>query len=143
VIVWCAGLEAPPAVRAIAAEHGKGGRLVVDEHLEIPGHPGVFAVGDVAEIKDRSTGLLVPGTAQAALAEAPFAGRNIVAHLTGSPYVPFVYRERGIVVEVGRRRGAGTLGALTVWGRPAALLKALVDGEYRAAAARGREPPGL
>lgn len=142
-IVWCAGLEAPPVVKAVAAAHGKGGRLLVDEHLQVPGHPGVFAVGDVAELKDPRTGLLVPGTAQAALAEAPIAGRNLVAHLTGRPGVPFVYRERGLVVEVGRRAGAGNLGALTVWGRPAALLKALVDGEYRAAVRRGRSPPGL
>jgi NADH dehydrogenase len=138
LIVWCAGLEAPEVVRSLKAEHGKGGRLVVSENLELPGHPGIFAVGDVIEFKDPRTGVLVPGTAQAALAEAPVAGRNAVAYLRRQPYASFVYRERGTVVEVGRHRASASLGGLSLWGRPAALLKQVVDQEYRTAAEGGR-----
>ncbi len=143
VIVWCAGLAAPAIVRDLPVPHGKGGRIAVDDRLEVPGHPGVFAVGDVIELKDPTTGLLVPGTAQAALAEAPVAGANLVAHLNGAPYRSFRYRERGLVVAVGRRSGAGQVAGLSVWGRPAALLKAAIDTEYAASAERGRRSPGL
>jgi NADH dehydrogenase len=142
-VVWCAGLETPAVVRELNTSHGKGGRLLVNEHLELPEHPGVFAVGDVVEFRDPRTGLLVPSTAQAALVEAPVAGRNIVAHLTGGIYAPFHYRERGVVVSVGRRRGAGRVAGVTIWGRPAALLKAALESDYAAAASRGREAPGL
>ncbi len=141
--VWCAGLEAPTIVRSLPVGHGKGGRLLVDDHLEVPGQPGLFAVGDAIELKDSETGLLVPATAQAALAEAPVAGANVVARLRGGPMRRFTYREKGVVVSVGRGRGSGTFGGITVWGRPAALLKAAVDEEYAEATSRGRRAPGV
>ncbi|EQD68828.1 FAD-dependent pyridine nucleotide-disulfide oxidoreductase, partial [mine drainage metagenome] len=98
LVAWCAGLEAPPLVRDLAVPHGKGGRIAVAPTLEIPGHPGVFAVGDVAEVRDPESGLLAPGTAQAALAEARSAAENLVARAQGTALAPFRYRERGVVV---------------------------------------------
>jgi NADH:quinone reductase (non-electrogenic) len=143
VLVWCAGLAAPDVVRKLPVPHGKGGRISVNDRLEVEGHPGLFALGDSAEIQDPKTGLLVPGTAQAALAEAPIAGYNAAAFLTGQPYRAFQYKERGVVVEVGRGRGSGRVARISVWGRPAALLKAAIDAEYAASISRGHEPPGL
>lgn len=140
--VWCAGVEAPALVRELPVPHGRGGRIATDPMLEVPGHPGVFAVGDVAEFKDPATGMLVPGTAQAALAEARTAARNIVARTRGTPLEPFRYRERGVVVALGVGRGAGTLSRVTIWGSPARLLKRVVEKEYSRAAQRG-EPSRL
>jgi NADH:ubiquinone reductase (H+-translocating) len=137
--VWCAGLEAPAFVRAMVAPHGKGGRLAVDPTLNLPGVPNVFAVGDVAEIRDPITGMTVPATAQAALAEARAAGANLLAHADGRPLEPFRYRERGVIVALGLGRAAGTLGRFTIWGSPAALLKHVVEKEYSRAAEKGRE----
>ena len=142
VVVWCAGLDAPPLVRGLAVPHGKGGRIGVAPSLELPGFPGVFAVGDVAEIRDPATGLLVPGTAQAALAEARVAARNLVARRDGTPLLPFQYRERGVIVALGRHEGAADVRHLTVWGSPAALLKELVQRDYARSVGRG-DPPGL
>ncbi len=138
IVVWCAGLEAPPLVRALGAPHGKGGRLAVDPTLEVPGRPGVFAVGDVAEVRDPSTGMLVPATAQAALAEARVAARNVIARSRGDPPVPFVYRERGVAVALGLGRGAAAIRHVTVWGSPAALLKRAVQREYARSVERGQ-----
>lgn len=135
--VWCAGLQAAPLVRDLPVPHGHGGRISVTEHLEIPGFPGSFAVGDVIEYQDRETGLLVPGTAQAALAEAKVAAANIVARWTGAAPIPFRYRERGTIVAVGKGRGAGALGRLTLWGRPAALVKRMVERDYSNAVEKG------
>jgi NADH dehydrogenase len=136
--VWCAGLEAPPVAKALAVAHGKGGRIAVEPTLALPGHPRVFALGDVAEIRDPGTGMLVPATAQAALAEARTAGRNIVAAFEGRPLEPFQYRERGVVVALGLGRAAGMLGRATIWGSPAALLKRVVEREYSHQAEKGR-----
>jgi len=137
--VWCAGLEASPVVKALAAPHGKGGRIAVGPTLEVPGFPTVFAVGDVAEFRDPATGMLVPATAQAALAEARVAASNLVARSEGRPLEPFRYRERGVVVALGLGRAAGTLGRVTIWGSPAALLKRVVEKEYSRSAEKGRE----
>jgi NADH:ubiquinone reductase (H+-translocating) len=135
--VWCAGLEAPPLVKAMAVPHGKAGRIAVDATLEVTGHPGVFAVGDVAELKDPTTGVLVPSTAQAALSEARTAADNLLARLRGRPLATYRYRERGIIVALGRRKGAGTIGPLTFWGNPARFLKTVVEREYSRSVERG------
>lgn len=140
--VWCAGVEAPPLIRDLPVPHGKGGRIATEATLEVPGHPGVFAVGDVAEYRDPRTGMLVPGTAQAALAEARTAARNIVARANGSGLEGFQYREKGVIVALGVGRGAGTLSRVSIWGSPARLLKHVVEREYSRAAQRG-EPSRL
>lgn len=135
--VWCAGVEAPALLRDWPVPHGKGGRVATAPTLEVPGHPGVFAVGDVAEFRDPATGMLVPGTAQAALAEARVAARNIVARRMGKELETFRYRERGVIVALGVGRGAGALGRVSIWGSPARLLKHVVEREYSRAAEHG------
>ncbi|MCI4372559.1 MAG: FAD-dependent oxidoreductase [Thermoplasmata archaeon] len=136
--VWCAGLEAPPVVKVLPIPHGKGGRIAVGPTLDLPGYPTVFAVGDVAEIRDNATGMLVPATAQAALAEARAAAANLVEHAEGRPGEPFRYREKGVIVALGLGKAAGALGRVTVWGSPAALVKRLVEKDYSRAAEKGR-----
>lgn len=143
VVVWCAGLEAPPLVRTLPVVHGKGGRIAVAPTLQLPDHPEVFAVGDVVEFKDPSTGVLVPATAQAALAEARTAGANLVAHSEGRPLAAFQYRERGMIVAVGRGKGAASIRRVTLWGRSAALLKRLVQSDYARSVEGGSTPSEL
>ena len=140
--VWCAGLEAPPVVAQLPVPHGKAGRVAVEETLEVPGHPGVFAVGDVVELRDPRTGAFVPSTAQAALSEARTAARNLVARWAGRPMVPFRYRERGVVVALGLGQAAGSVRRVPIWGSPAALLKRIVQRDYAHSVERG-EPPAL
>jgi NADH dehydrogenase len=141
--VWAAGIQAPDVIRHLPGPHGRGGRLKVTEHLELVGRPGVFGVGDVVEFEDPVTHMVVPSTAQAALAEAPVAAANLVARWNGEPMRPFHYRERGVVVALGIGKAAGKLSRVTVWGSPAHLVKTLVQREYASATARGRSPPGL
>jgi len=140
--VWCAGLEAPPAVRQMSVAHGRAGRITVEPTLELPGHPGVFAVGDTAELTDPASHQPVPATAQAALAEAHVAARNLVARWNGAPLTPFTYRERGVVVALGIGQAAGAVRRIPIWGSPAALLKRIVQRDYAHAVGHG-EPPRL
>ncbi len=140
--IWCAGLEAPPPVRSLPVAHGRGGRVMVDPTLEVPSAPGVFAVGDSAQVPDPDTGALAPGTAAAALAEAKVAAANLVARWQGRPLAPFRYRERGSLVSLGPGSAAGSVRSVTVWGSPAALLKRLVERDYASSVGRG-DPPHL
>jgi NADH dehydrogenase len=111
--------------------------------LELPDRSGVFGVGDVIHFEDPKTRVQVPATAQAALAEAPIAGTNVVAQWLGRPLKRFEYRERSVLVSVGLGQAAGNVRSLTIWGRPAALLKSLVQREYAVAREVGTRPPGL
>jgi NADH:ubiquinone reductase (H+-translocating) len=140
--VWCAGLEAPPVVRALPVPHGRAGRIAVEPTLEIPGIPGGFAVGDVVELVNPESGGPVPQTAAAALAAAEVAARNILARRAGGALEPFRFRERGVVVALGPGSGAGSVRHVTIWGSPAALLKRLVQRDYATSVEHG-EPPHL
>ncbi len=140
ILVWCAGLEAPPVVQSLPVVHGRAGRIAVDATLEVAGHPGVFAIGDVAQHTDPATGAPVPATAQAALAEARVASQNLVARWFDRPLVPFRYAERGSVVALGVGQAAGSLRRFPIWGSPAALLKRIVQRDYARAVERGERP---
>jgi NADH dehydrogenase FAD-containing subunit len=135
--VWCAGLEAPPVVAQLPVEHGHGKRLKVTPNLELPDHLGVFAVGDVIDYANPGTGVLVPGTAQAALSGAPVAGYNVVARHLGKRLKRFSYHEKGVIISLGLGKAAGRAGPLSLWGRPAYVLKSLVEAEYSLAVERG------
>ncbi|MCI4337210.1 MAG: FAD-dependent oxidoreductase [Thermoplasmata archaeon] len=135
--VWAAGVQAPEPVRTMAVRHGRSGRITVDPTLEIPGHPGVFVVGDACEVADPDTGVIAPATAQAAVAEAALAAANLVARRRGRPLEPFRYRERGVVVSVGTLAASATIRHLTLWGAPAKVIKRAVEREYPVKALRG------
>ena len=135
--VWAAGLEAPAVVKALPVAHGRGGRISVPPTLEVPGHPGVFAVGDVAELKDPETASIAPATAQVALAEAPVAAENILRR-RARPLLDFRYREKGSIVSVGRGRASARWKRVAMWGGTAGFLKSLLEREYRRSSEAGR-----
>jgi NADH dehydrogenase len=79
------------------------GRLVVDEHLAVPEHPGVWAVGDCAWVIDARTGEPAPPTAQHATREARCVAENIAATLRGTPRRAFSFRALGKMGSLGHR----------------------------------------
>lgn len=78
------------------------GRVVTDENLAVPEHPGIWAVGDCAAIPDVRSGGTCPPTAQFALREAKHVARNIRAVINGRSPRPFSYRSLGVFVPLGR-----------------------------------------
>lgn len=138
LVVWAAGVEAPTIVRALPVAHGRGGRIAVRPTLEVPGFPGVFAVGDVAEIVDPYTQMPIPQTAQAAIAEAREAADNLVALRANAGLRPFIYHEKASILAMGPQRGAATLRGVTLWGRPVSWLKRSVEREYVHSLRRGK-----
>ena len=68
---------APNPLVAVLPVPKERGRIVVNEHLEVPGYPGVWAVGDGAWVLDTKTGEPCPPTAQHAIRQARCAGDNI------------------------------------------------------------------
>jgi NADH dehydrogenase len=79
------------------------GRILVDAHLEVPEHPGLWAVGDCAAIRDARTGEFCPPTAQHATRQAACAAQNIAATLRGAPRKAFSFKALGKMGSLGRR----------------------------------------
>jgi NADH dehydrogenase len=81
-LVWTAG-TAPNPLLATLPVAKRGGRILVNEYLEVPDWPGVWALGDCALVPDARSGGYHPPTAQHALREGRAAARNLAAAVLG------------------------------------------------------------
>ena len=107
-LVWTAGTAPNPLVATLPCQT-KGGRLLVNDCLEVPDWPGVWALGDCALIPDRLTGGYHPPTGQHALREAKVAARNVTAAFRGTAKQPFRFRTIGQLAAIGRRTGVARI----------------------------------
>src|SRR5262249_60505898 len=73
-VVWAAGLQANPVVKSLGVPTVHGNRLPVGPDLQVEGHPGVFAIGDIAAMTDGKTGEGLPGLGALALQERAHVG---------------------------------------------------------------------
>lgn len=121
-IIWTAGVKANPVVEALPVEKDKLGRVMVNEYLELPPFPGVFAIGDAAHCWDPRLQAPLPPTGQVAVQQARAVAENIARELRGQGRQPFVYRHRGDLVSLGTGDGVGEIGGLAFSGLPAWLL---------------------
>jgi NADH dehydrogenase len=115
-LVWTAGIRPNPLVSALAVERDKRGAVVVDDHLAVPGHPGVWAVGDCAAATDARTGASCPPTAQFALHEAYTLAHNVHASVRGRPLKAFHFDSPGTLSVVGHRRACAEIKGLRLCG---------------------------
>jgi NADH:quinone reductase (non-electrogenic) len=107
-IVWTAGTAPNPLLAALTCNKDHG-RIVANEYLEVPGSPGVWALGDCALIPDPATGKPYPPTAQHALRQGRVLARNIAATLRGGRKKPFVFSTLGQLATIGRRTGVANI----------------------------------
>jgi NADH:ubiquinone reductase (H+-translocating) len=107
-LVWAAGVSPSPMLKDTPLEL-HGGRVVVDSTLEVPGAPGVWAVGDCAAIIDPISKRPYPTTAQHAIREGRRVAKNICARLEAKPTIPFKYKAPGQLATIGRRTGVARI----------------------------------
>ncbi|MEV0615274.1 NAD(P)/FAD-dependent oxidoreductase [Nonomuraea sp. NPDC050404] len=126
VTVWALGVTAPPEVGSWGLEQGKGGRIAVTDALNVPGHPEVFVIGDLAGPPDAP-----PQLAQPAIQMGKHVGKQIAAVVKGGPLRPFTYRDPGIMATVGKAEAVLQLeNGLTVRGLPAWLVWIFIHVAY-------------
>ncbi len=110
--VWAAGVRAHPIGEALAADVGdgleRGWRLKVEPDLSLPGHPEIFAVGDVAGAMGKD-GKLLPQLAQVAIQGGKHVAHTIQRRLQQRPAPPFHYRDLGSMAIIGRNAGVAEL----------------------------------
>jgi NADH:ubiquinone reductase (H+-translocating) len=107
-LIWTAGTAPNPLLATLPCQT-KGGRVVVNDCLEVPGWPGVWALGDCAVIPDPLTGGSHPPTGQHALREGKLAARNVLATLERSKKQSFRFRTLGQLAAIGRRTGVARI----------------------------------
>jgi NADH:ubiquinone reductase (H+-translocating) len=98
--IWAAGVQASPLARILAEATGAGtdraGRIAVLPDCSLPGHPEIFAVGDMISLNQ------LPGVAQPAIQEGKYVGKLIRARLRKRATAkPFRYRDKGSMATIG------------------------------------------
>jgi len=125
-VFWAAGVVASPAARWLDAGHDGSGRIKVADDLGVPGHPGVFAIGDTA-LSTAWNGQPVPGLGPAAKQGGHYVARVIRARLAGhTPPRPFRYQHLGSLATIGRKAAVADFGFVRLSGAPAWWLWGLV-----------------
>jgi NADH dehydrogenase len=99
-LIWCVGVRPDPLVADLGLDTSQG-RLVVDEHLTVPGHPEVVACGDAAAVPDLTRpGDLTAMTAQHAVRQGRLAAHNIAASYGDGTRRRYKHHDLGFVVDL-------------------------------------------
>jgi NADH dehydrogenase len=118
-LIWCVGVRPDPVVEGLGLKTERG-RLVVDEYLNVPGHPDVFACGDAAAVPDLTRpGELTPMTAQHAERQGRRVARNVAATFGTGERKPYVHKDLGFVVDLGGMQAAANPLHIPLSGPPA------------------------
>jgi NADH dehydrogenase len=125
-VLWCAGTAARPAAEWLGAEAARNGAVKVRDDCSVPGHPNVFAIGDVSSFGGLD-GKPLPGLAPVAKQQGAYVGRLLRARIAGwSAPGPFRYRDFGAMAIIGRSRAVADFGWCRLTGFPAWLTWSLV-----------------
>ncbi|HRI37989.1 MAG TPA: NAD(P)/FAD-dependent oxidoreductase [Nitrospira sp.] len=107
-LVWTAGISPHALLDTLPCQKVRG-RIPVNEYLEVPEWPGVWALGDCAIVPDLKRGTSHPPTAQHALREGKVAAQNILASVRGDRMKPFLYSTIGLLAPIGKRTGVANI----------------------------------
>ena len=91
-VFWCAEMAATPATAWIGIKPGKRGGLEVGANCSVPGHPEIFAIGDVASLKG-ADGRPLPGVALVAEQQGCHVAGVIAPRVAGG-VMPGPFRQK-------------------------------------------------
>jgi NADH dehydrogenase len=109
-VIWAGGLKASSLSRNLGVQPGHGGRIDVQPDFGVKGFPGVYALGDFANIAG-ADGKPLPQLAAVAQQSGKHCAKNIAAAIAGQPGEPFHYVDKGIMAMIGRNAAVAELGA--------------------------------
>ena len=112
--VWAAGVTASELATTLAdgaeLEVDRAGRVPVAADLTLPGHPEVFALGDMVSVRaENGDTLSLPGLAPVAMQQGRFAARAIRRRLADRPTGSFRYVDKGNLATIGRSQAVADI----------------------------------
>ena len=112
-ILWAAGVSATPLTKKLGVELDKAGRVKVNSDLSLPGHPEVFAIGDMALVL-KEDGQPVPGVSPAAMQMGRHVAQIIENEIrpgsTRASRPAFKYWDKGTMATIGRSAAVAWIG---------------------------------
>ena len=111
-IIWAAGVSAVPVTAKLGVELNRTGQIKVNPDLSVPGHPEVFAIGDLATLLQRN-GKPVPGVSPAAMQMGTHVAQIIGDEIAFAGRInrpAFKYWDKGTVATIGRSKAVAEVG---------------------------------
>ncbi len=108
MLVWSTGIGTSPFIQSLPFPKERTGRLIVDEHLRVPGHSSVYAIGDCATLSTQN----LPATAQVAQQEGYYLAKTLNRLAAGKAPKPFVYKNLGMLAYIGNNKALADLSSV-------------------------------
>jgi NADH:ubiquinone reductase (H+-translocating) len=120
-VIWAAGVTASGLASRLGeltgAERDRAGRVTVEPDLTLPGHPEVFALGDMVRLRGPDgSAIVLPGVAPVAMQQGRYAARVVRNRLRGRETPPFRYRDKGTLATIGRAAAVADIKGLKLSG---------------------------
>jgi NADH:ubiquinone reductase (H+-translocating) len=119
-VVWAAGVTASVLAGRLAelsgAELDRAGRITVQPDLTLPGHPEVFALGDMVRVRGEDGVTTFPGVAPVAMQQGRYGARVVQDRLEGRQSPPFAYHDKGNLATIGRAAAVADIKGLQLSG---------------------------
>ncbi len=133
--IWAAGVAASELAAGLAEQAGldldRAGRVPVTPELMLPGHPEVFALGDMVGVRSADgSAAPLPGLAPVAMQQGRYAAKAIRARLDDRLPQPFRYADKGNLATIGRSQAVADVKGIRLSGFLAWALWLLVHLVY-------------
>ncbi len=109
VVIWGGGLKAAPLAGNVGLPVGRGGRIDVRPDLTVDGFPGVYVLGDFANIPSPDGGTH-PQLGSVALQTGTWAAQHILYEIKSIAHWSFHYHDKGIMAMIGRNAAIAEIG---------------------------------
>jgi NADH dehydrogenase len=101
-VIWTAGVKANRIEGLNSNCYSKSERLLVDNYNRITGYDNIFAIGDVALMKEENYPNGHPQLAQVAIQQASLLAKNLKNSIKNKPLKIFHYHDLGTMATIGR-----------------------------------------
>ncbi len=130
-IIFAGGIEAANLILRSNLSKNKKGQILVDETLKVNGFEKIFAVGDIAQIKDKK-GDIMPANVTIARASGQTAAKNIIRLINNETPKACNPKLEGTLIALGGKYAVCDLyGILKVRGFIGYLIKQYVFFRYK------------
>ena len=114
-ILWAAGNQASPLVKAAGIETDRSGRAIVNDDMSIKEDENIFVIGDAAAVKNHN-GEFLPAIAPVAIQQGKYVAKIISKGLTGKSRKKFKYFDKGLLATIGKAKAVGVIKGIKVSG---------------------------
>ena len=113
-VVWTAGVKGEGLAVASNIPVTRDSRVAVNEKLQIQDQLNIYVIGDLASINEGQR--ILPMVAQVAIQSGVTSAQNILRQIARLAPQPFIYKDRGSMITIGRKAAGVAIGSRTFTG---------------------------